>query len=378
MTRATRRRTRRGESGGADPSARDRAELSHRLRAWYRTARRDLPWRRDPGAYRVWVSEIMLQQTRVATVVPYFERWMRRFPSVAALARADEDEVMSLWQGLGYYSRARSLREGARHVVERHEGRIPDGVTELLDLPGVGPYSAAAIASIAFGRRVPVVDGNVVRVLCRVFGLRGDPRTMPLKGRIGQLADDLVPAGAAGEHNQAMMELGATVCTPRAPACVACPLAARCVARRDGVVERLPELPARARPTALGMVAGLVWRRGRLLLARPTTRARWWNGLWQLPNGELGRGESGAAAAIRVVRDVASLELRTVTWRARERHSVTRFRIDLDAFEGSAPAGRARAKEGFVLAWKRPVELEQVGLPAPHRRLLRRLVTERG
>ena len=320
----------------------------------------------------------MLQQTRVATVVPYFERWMRRFPSVAALARAEEDDVLSLWQGLGYYSRARSLLEGARQVAEHHDGQIPGSASELLALPGVGPYSAGAIASIAFGQRVPVVDGNVVRVLCRVFGLRGDPRRMPLKGRIGGLADELVPASAAGEHNQAMMELGATVCTPRAPACAACPLGPRCVARRDGVVDRLPELPARGRPTSLDMVAGLVWRRGRLLLVRPTDDARWWKGLWQLPNGEVALGETGEAAAARVVRDATSLELRTVTWRARERHTVTRFRIELNAYEASATGGRVRAKEGIALAWKRPVELEQVGLPAPHRRLLRRLVAERG
>jgi A/G-specific adenine glycosylase len=351
----------------------DDSELSRLLLTWYRSSRRRLPWRENPTAYRVWVSEVMLQQTRVATVIPYFERWMQRFPTVAALAAADEGEVLRVWQGLGYYSRARALLRGAREVVDHHGGEVPSGVDELLGLPGVGPYSAGAIASIAFGRRVPVVDGNVNRVLCRVFGLRGDPQRAPLKARIWKLAGELVPPDAPGEHNQAVMELGATVCAPRSPVCLTCPLAGACVARRDGLIERLPELAARPQAVPIDMVATVVWRRGRLLLVRPT-RSRWWSGLWQLPSGEIGPSERGDQAARRVVREAAALEVGAVQERVTLRHTVTRFRVALHAWEARRAAGRLRSGPGWTLAWLCPEQLAEVGMPAPHRRLVARLL----
>ena len=347
-------------------------ELSPLLLAWYRASRRSLPWREEPTAYRVWVSEVMLQQTQVATVLPYFEHWMKRFPTIAALAAAEEDDVLQVWQGLGYYSRARSLLRGARAVADERGGELPRSVDELMKLPGIGPYSAGAIASIAFGRRVPVVDGNVNRVLCRVFGLRGDPQRAPLKARIWQLAGDLVPDDDPGGHNQALMELGATVCTPRAPVCLACPLASGCVARSEGLTDRLPESAVRPKPVPVEMVAGLVWRRGRLLLVRPA-RSRWWAGLWQLPSGEVAVGESHDRAVQRVVREVATLEAGTVTRGAMVRHAVTRFRISLHAFEIDGATGRLRSRPDVKLAWTDPEDLPALGMPAPHRRLLDRL-----
>jgi A/G-specific adenine glycosylase len=356
------------------PSSTEASQLSARLRSWYRANKRDLPWRRDPSAYRVWVSEVMLQQTQVATVIDYFERWVRRFPSVRALAAAQEDDVLEVWQGLGYYARARALWRGARIVAEQHQGQVPDQVEDLLRLPGVGPYSAGAIASIAFGRPVPVVDGNVVRVLCRVFGLRGDPARAPLKAQIWEIARQQVEPSAAGEHNQALMELGANVCTPRAPVCLACPLASCCVARSKGLVDRLPELTKRPSATPVTMVAGIVRRRGRLLLVRPGEQSRWWAGLWQLPNGQVHSGESHDAAVRRVVRDVCSLELRATQSLGSERHAVTRFRIVLHAYAGLGPTGRLRPAAGTAAAWKSPHEVIQVGMPAPHRRLLERII----
>ncbi len=351
-------------------------EIAARLRGWYAQAQRDLPWRREVTAYRVWVSEVMLQQTQVATVVPYFERWMRRFPTVSSLAAASEDEVLSAWQGLGYYSRARALLRGARLVEADCGGVIPGRRDELVKLPGVGPYTAGAIASIAFAESVPVVDGNVVRVLCRLFGLRGDPSRAPLKQQLWQLAGRLVPPARPGDHNQAVMELGAMVCTPRLPVCLGCPLEDVCVARARDEVERLPELAARPPSVAVEMVAAVVWRRGRLLLVRPE-RSQWWSGLWQLPSTRVAPGEDHDRAAWRVVREVTGLDGMGSRPVATLRHSVTRHRIALHGREITRPRGRLRASERTTLRWAPRHELAGLGLPAPHRTLLEHVLTER-
>jgi A/G-specific adenine glycosylase len=233
-----------------------------RLLSWYDRNRRDLPWRRTRDPYAIWVSEVMLQQTQVKTVLGRYEDFLRRFPTLHALARARESDVLHAWQGLGYYSRARRLMSAARAIVERHDGRMPADRESLLLLPGVGEYSAGAVASIAFGERVPVVDGNVIRVLTRLFALAGDPGRAPLKARLWKLAAELVSHERPGDFNQALMELGATVCTPREPACERCPLARQCLGRERGKATSLPELPARARATEVRVAAAVV-RRGK-------------------------------------------------------------------------------------------------------------------
>src|SRR5690349_6148043 len=245
------------------------AHFSFRLLEWYRAHRRDLPWRRTRDAYGIWVSEVMLQQTRVAVVVPYWERWMERFPGAAELAAAPLDDVLACWSGLGYYGRARNLHAGAREVVARYGGRVPGEAAELRTLPGVGRYTAGAIASIAFGRREPLVDGNVARVLARVYAVEEDVKSTAGQKRLWQLAGELVPDEAPGDFNQALMELGATVCTP-APRCEACPVAEACAARAAGRERELPVVGARAADAdkpLLRTVAAWMERRGRLLLA---------------------------------------------------------------------------------------------------------------
>ena len=241
------------------------------LLAWYDRHRRDLPWRAPPGVrpepYRVWLSEIMLQQTTVVTVAPYFDRFMARWPTVAALAAASLDEVLHQWQGLGYYARARNLHACARVVAERHGGRFPDDVAGLRALPGIGEYTAAAIAAIAFDRREAAVDGNVERVAARVFAVR---EPMPVaKPRLRALARGLVPQQRAGDFAQALMDLGATICTPRRPRCVLCPWRQGCAARAGGFAE---DLPARAekpeRPLRQGVVFWLMRGDGAVLLRR--------------------------------------------------------------------------------------------------------------
>jgi A/G-specific adenine glycosylase len=268
------------------------AEVARAVVAHYTGARRDLPWRRSRDPYAIWVSEIMLQQTRVQTVIPYWERWMARFPTVDALARAPLDDVLAAWAGLGYYSRARNLHAGAQAVHARWAGTLPSRAAELRDVPGIGPYTAGAIASIAFGERAPLVDGNVARVLARVYGLGDDIKSTAgqraLWSHAGELMTALPADAAPGDLNQGLMELGATLCSPSSPRCLACPLAACCVAARDGRQAELPVVAARKRADELPILARVaLWIEagGEVVLARRRPDGLF-GGLWELPQSD--------------------------------------------------------------------------------------------
>ncbi len=245
-------------------------KFRRRLLAWFERQQRDLPWRRTKDSYRIWLSEIMLQQTRVAAVIPYFERFVQRFPDVRALAEAPEEEVLRQWAGLGYYSRARNLRRAAQEIVARCDGEFPRQWETALALPGIGHYTAAAILSIAYGERRAVLDGNVARVLARIEAVRGDLRE-PRRWRALQTsADRLLDRKNPGDWNQAMMELGATVCTPRAPMCLLCPVSQFCRARALGLTEDLPEKRRKREPVRLLLAAAVFLdARGRTLLLPP-------------------------------------------------------------------------------------------------------------
>ena len=255
--------------------------VSTRLLAWYDQHARVLPWRGIHDPYRTWVSETMLQQTRVETVLSYYERFLARFPDVAALAGAPEDEVMKLWEGLGYYRRARNLQKGARQVMDEYGGEIPSEPSALLKICGIGAYTAGAIASIAFDRPVPAVDGNVIRVVSRLTGIRENVGIPSVKRRIEQTAAELVPPLRPGDFNQAMMDLGATVCTPGTPACDRCPLTGLCDAYRAGDAEDIPELPRKNPPKELQYDLCLIFSGGRVLMRQRTETML--QGLWIYP-----------------------------------------------------------------------------------------------
>jgi A/G-specific adenine glycosylase len=245
------------------------AEFQRRLLEWFRANRRDLPWRRTRNPYRVWISEIMLQQTRTAAVLPYYRRFFRAFPSLNALARARGDAVLRAWAGLGYYSRARNLHRAARMILREHGGRFPAGIDEALGLPGVGEYTARAVLSIAYGAPLAVLDGNVARVIARREAIEGDLRAPGRWKKLQAVADRWLATEAPGDWNQAMMELGATVCTPRQPRCAACPVREGCRAFRLGLADRLPERRAKPATVRLRIAAAvLVDERGRTLLVR--------------------------------------------------------------------------------------------------------------
>lgn len=354
------------------------AAFAGELLAWYDRERRDLPFRRTRDPYAIWVSEVMLQQTQVSTMLPYFARWMERFPDVSALARSSEHDVLHAFQGLGYYSRARNLRRAAQAIVEHHRGAMPSAYDELLALPGIGAYSAGAIASIGFGARVPVVDGNVVRVLTRVFAWRGDPKRAPLKTAVWQAAQELVPALRPGDFNQALMELGATICVPRRPNCFACPLARVCRARAAGVQEELPEPSAKPKTVEVRMAAALTIERGRVAVVQARADAPRWASMWQFPAVELEAGESAESGARRAAAALAGLRVRVDAPVQTVRHTVTHHRITLDAYACSREGRRTEPGASVeALAWKRPAELTQLPMPSAHRRLASALLSSK-
>jgi A/G-specific adenine glycosylase len=245
-------------------------EFRAALLAWFAQFQRDLPWRRSRDPYRIWISEIMLQQTRVAAVIPYYERFLERFPSVHALAAAPEEEVLRMWSGLGYYSRARNLQQAAKQIVARHGGEFPRTKTEVMELAGIGEYTAAAILSIAFGEKLAVLDGNVARVIARLDAIRGDLRGPGRWRSLQNRADELLDGEAAGDWNQAMMELGATLCTPRSPQCLLCPVQKFCEARKLGIADELPEKRKKRAEVSVRLAAAvLLDRSGNALLLPP-------------------------------------------------------------------------------------------------------------
>jgi len=250
---------------------RELAAFRRQLLGWFSQFQRDLPWRRTKDPYRIWLSEIMLQQTRVAAAIPYYERFLQRFPDVHSLATAPEEEVLRLWSGLGYYSRARNLQKAAKEIVAKHKGQFPTRLDDALALPGIGSYTAAAILSIAFGQKQAVLDGNVARVLARLGGIRGDLRKLQRWQKLQKTANSLLEPKSPGDWNQAMMELGATLCTPKSPQCLLCPVALLCEGRRQGIAESLPER-RKKRATVEVLLAAAVFADGKgqtLLLPPP-------------------------------------------------------------------------------------------------------------
>ncbi len=347
------------------------------LLAWYERVRRDMPWRRTDDPYRIWISEVMLQQTRVDQARPYYERFVAAFPTVEALAEAALDDVLRLWEGLGYYSRARNLHRAARMVVEAFAGRFPDTYDAIRRLPGVGPYTAAAVLSIAFGRPYAVLDGNVARVLARVFTLRDEVGGSRARRRLQALADALLDAARPGSFNEAMMELGATVCTPVAPTCPRCPLRAVCRAFDAGTPEAYPVRKKKAPVPHYDIAVGLIFdEAGRLLIQR-RPEDKMLGGLWEFPGGKLQPGESLEAACRREVREELGIEVEVEAFFQRVSHAFTHFKITLHAFRCRIRSGTPTAREGQPLRWVAAPDLNDYAFPRANRRLIEALIERR-
>jgi A/G-specific adenine glycosylase len=351
LQEAALKRASKSPAGEGAATSLSQATVAGPLLAWYRRCRRDLPWRESRDPYRVWVSEIMLQQTQVDRVREYFTRFMGRFPDVAALAGAAERDVLKAWEGLGYYRRARQLHAAAKRIVAEHGGDFPQTAAGLRELPGIGRYTAGAIASIAFGQPEPIVEANSRRVIARLVGHAepvGGARDEPL----WQVAAALVPPRNAGLFNQALMDLGAMVCTVSRPRCECCPLAAACVARASGRVEELPVLP-RQRAVKQIRETALVLRIGRRVVVERQREGAWWEGLWDFPRAA--RGEARAAAD-RLLGTVA--------------YSVTHHRITCRVVERRLPWPPAAASNRRLVT---VAALARLAMTAPGRRIARLL-----
>jgi len=344
-----------------------------RLLDWFARSARDLPWRRGRTPYRAWVAEVMLQQTRVETVVPYYERFLARFPTVQALAEASLEEALKAWEGLGYYARARHLHAAARQVVAAHDGQLPATFEGLSALPGMGRYIAGAVASIACGQDVAAVDGNARRVLCRAFAVREDVTRPGTQRALEALATGLLPPGQAGAFNEALMELGATVCTPRAPGCDRCPLGELCQARAQGDPEMLPVRSPRRRIPHYDVAAAVITcADGRLLVAQRKA-GDMLGGLWEFPGGKREEGETLAECLAREIREELGVEVQVGEQVAVVKHAYTHFRMTLYAFHCCLVAGEPRCLDCAAFRWVTLAELDALPMSVADRKIAQSL-----
>lgn len=345
-----------------------------RLLDWYKDHERDLPWRKDRDPYRVWVSEVMLQQTQVETVRSYFKRFTKQFPTVKKLAAADEQQVLRLWEGLGYYRRARGLHAAAQQVVANHNGKFPDDVATLQTLPGIGRYTAGAIVSIAFDKPAPILEANTIRLFSRLVAYRGDTTSTTGQKRLWQVAEELLPVTDFSRFNQALMELGSLVCTPAEPACNRCPVAKLCHARRDGVVEEIGRNKKRIKFTEVNEAA-VVIRKNTKVLVRQCGPDERWSGLWDFPRFAV--ETEGPLFAQREIQEKVQQQtgvtcrlgplLKTI------KHGVTRFKITLDCYDAQQTGGRIRSTTEMPARWVAPAALADYPLSTTGRKIAKLL-----
>lgn len=341
------------------------------LLRWFRRNGRPLPWRSTYHPYHVWLSEVMLQQTQMDRGVAYFNRWLLRFPDVQSVAEATSSEVLKIWEGLGYYARGRNLHKAARLLVTQHNGELPETYEELLQLPGIGPYTAAAIASIAFNQDIPVVDANVERVFARLFDIEKPLKSKGVHGEIVDLAEKLLPKGEAREFNQALMDLGGLICTPKNPDCAICPVASHCKAYLGNFVEDRPIKKAKQPLVEIEMSTGLLLHEGHIFIQQRLDNDIW-GGLWEFPGGRLKEEESPEEAVVREYREETGFTVEVCSKVTTVIHFYTQYRVILHCF-------RCRLKQESKLPdlqaaqayhWVADDQLDNYGFPAGHRKFI--------
>lgn len=325
-------------------------DFTRDLLDWYARRRRELPWRDLHDPYAIWIAEIMLQQTRAETVIPYFERWMRSFPDVQSLARANREQVLAHWEGLGYYQRAHNLQRAAAQIVDEHNGKLPEDVAELKQLPGIGDYTAAAIAAFAFGQDTLALDGNLRRVFTRLFDSTEDPRTARGERLLRELGMQYLPTGSAADYNQALMDLGATICTPRNPRCDICPLQKHCLANLRGVQEQRPVSKSRGPIPHVNASAAIIEEDGAVLLGR-RPEGKLLGGLWEFPGGKQEPGETLEECLQREIREELGIEILVLHLLGTFEHAYSHYAVAVHAFECQRAGGEPQVRDHSAIEW---------------------------
>ncbi len=343
---------------------------TQQLLTWYQHNRRDLPWRSTKDPYHILVAEFMLHQTRVQTVLPYYNRFLRLFPDWTSLAGASLDDVLKAWEGLGYYARARNLHALAQQVCTQYHGQLPDSAEALLALPGIGSYTAAAILSICFGQDRPAIDGNARRVLCRMFQITADPTSGEGLRRLQEMATSLLPPGQAGSFNQALMDLGATICTPRRPVCSRCPLSKQCRARQLNIQESLPVRRATKPLPHYDIAAGVIWHDKHILIAQRPPHGLL-GGLWEFPGGKPEAGESLEECLVREVGEELGIEIQVSELLTTVEHAYTHFRITLYAYHCYYVRGEPRNIGCTAWKWVTLQGLADYAFPAANHAIIK-------
>jgi A/G-specific adenine glycosylase len=342
------------------------------LLEWFGATCRDLPWRKDYEPYQIWISEIMLQQTQMDRGILFFKLWLQRFPDVRAVAEASEQEILKCWEGLGYYARARNLHRAARIIVDQHQGKIPESYDVLLTLPGIGLYTAAAIASIAYNQDIAVVDANVERILARLFNIDGPVKSGEIKKRIHRLAEELLPAGQARFFNQALMDLGGLICTPKNPACGLCPAAVACAALREGCVHARPVIIPGGKTILIEMATGVLMHDGKIFIQQRKVDDVWGN-LWEFPGGRLEEGETPEETVVREYKEETGFTVAVQAGITTVVHHYMKYKVILHGFHCRLTEERAepllQAAQDF--RWVAPQDLAGFGFPAGHRKIIK-------
>lgn len=342
------------------------------LLKWFKENKRDLPWRRTYDPYQVWVSEIMLQQTQVKTVLPYFERWMKALPTIESVVNTDEETILKLWEGLGYYSRARNLQKAAQIITKEHAGKFPERYEEILALPGIGKYTAGAISSIAFNQEKPIVDGNIIRLIARLNGDPRNTRVPKVLREFWEIAESWIPKGEARNFNQSMMEFGALVCTPKNPACKNCPLKNHCKAQKADTISEIPNRGKKPKIENIEVAIALLKKSNKIFIQKRPKKGLM-GGLWEFPGGKLKPGETPKVALKREIQEELGIPLKNIQKFDQIKHAYTRYRVNLHAYTATPKTTKITTKAHAENQWIPIEKLDQFAFPSANVRLIQKL-----